>query len=162
DRSTRGGVLDATAGRDINIQELHGDLLAGQIRSTSGSVTLNAPEGRILDASRQTSGQALDATQLGSIRKMLHLTAADNLASVSTQGILAFERGVVSHYQQYWYLIGHGTVVGDTYQLDASGLHLFRAQTAASLGVSVVTADQENTFANAQYRKLVNFFNKNL
>src|SRR5262249_31773964 len=94
---TRGGIVNITAGGVVNIDQSQGNLLVGRI-TTQGDVTVSAAR-RVLDASQEEAGAALNSTQVQSIQKELNLT---NPRAVTALNKKAFKHQVQDDYQQYW------------------------------------------------------------
>ena len=110
-----GGVVNVGAQNDIGLTQMSGDLLIGSIESAAGgNLFVNVPNGTVYGAAGQTAAQALSDAQVRGIWQNLKLTAAYGAeTNVSTAAsVQRFEAQVKSQYQQYWQLLGKGTVDG--------------------------------------------------
>jgi hypothetical protein len=150
---TRGGIVNVTAAGVVNIDQSQGNLLVGRI-TTQGDVTVSA-FGKILDASQEEAGAALNSAQVQSIQRELNLTTPQE---VTAQNEKAFKHQVQDDYQQYWSLIDVGTPTNGVFSLTSQGLTLFAPEVEASLNLTNVTPAQEDTYANSLYQQLVSFF----
>jgi hypothetical protein len=111
--------LDALAPRDVRVRQIRGDMLVGSVRSTGGSVVLEAAED-IYDADTWTIDPAAAAAR---IRQLEALGATD--PNAYRADMAAFEQNVTSRYTLYWKT-----------QTDADDLSLWRGRAAASLGIT--------------------------
>src|SRR6185312_14088081 len=126
-----------------------GDLLIGSkpgIVSQTGNVTVNVPNGAVLDAGNETAGGALSTSQLQTIWGNLHLET-DN-------------KQVDGQSQQYWQLVDNGVYTAGTFTLNTAALPTFASAAAASLNVApaTVTDDQIQAYANNLYQSLTTSF----
>ncbi len=152
-----GGVVNVSALNDIGITQTGGNLLVGSIGSTAGgNVYVNVPNGTIYGAAGQTAAQALSEDQVRQIWQDLKLTAAYGAESnVGTApSVVRFQNQVDSQYQQYWRLRAAGTVVGDSFTLDAGSLALYRPLAAAALGIAQPSDAQVQAYASGQYQSV--------
>jgi filamentous hemagglutinin family protein len=157
-----GGVVDVSALNNIGITQSGGDLLIGKIESTAGGdVYINVPNGTIFGAAGQTAAQALSDTQVRKIWQDLHLTAALGAESghATDASVVAFQNQVNSNYQQYWRLLGNGSVSGGVFALSTASLALYRPLAAAALGITSPTDTQVQSYANSQYQNVVTSLN---
>ena len=152
-----GGVVTVTAQQDIGLLQSTGDLLVGDINSTSGNIYLDAPGGSIYGASTWTAtGPTLaQAQQVWTNLQLTDPTAAQ-------QSVTAFENLVESDYQQYWQLLENGTVANGAYALAPANVPLYSAQAATSLNVANPTSDQVEQYTSQLYQQLITFFDANL
>ncbi len=119
------GEVNVTALGDIGLTQSSGDLQVGQIASTQGNVSLNAPGGSILNDPVPTWTQLVDNQQSQIVWQTLHLT--DSADAQSHQTISAFEHQVNSDYAAYWQLLANGSVLDGVFTLNAQGLSHYRA-----------------------------------
>jgi len=159
-RSGQGGVVNISALNAIDVTQASGDLLVGAITSTNGDVVVNAPGGAVLDASQATPASVLSDTQVASVWRSLHLTAANGAAAnADATSVKPIESMVDSDYRQYWLLVGSGSVSNGALTLTSVGLARYRAQATASLGLAADASDvQVQAFAVALYAKLTGAF----
>ncbi|TFY97147.1 leukotoxin LktA family filamentous adhesin [Ramlibacter humi] len=156
-----GGVVNVSAQNDIGLTQLGGDLLIGSIASTAGgNLYVNVPNGTIYGAAGQTAAQALSDTQVRNIWQNLKLTAAygaetnavDAQNHSSAASVTRFESQVNVQYEQYWRLLGKGTVDAQgQYTLATANLDLYRALAAAATGVASPTDAQVQAYAAGLY-----------
>jgi len=126
------GVINVAAVGDIALTGVTGDFRIGQIASASGDVTINVPNGVILNASGLTSSQALSADQLSAIETRLNLT---NSTAALTETVAPFEKSVDTDYIAYEALLANATVSGASLTLTPAGLQLYaQAAGTAQLG----------------------------
>ncbi|WP_210254868.1 hypothetical protein [Methylocapsa sp. S129] len=126
------GVINVAAIGDIALTGITGDFRIGQIASASGDVTINVPNGVILNASGLTSSDALSAAQLSAIETRLNLT---NPNAALTETVAPFEKAVDAAYIAYEALLANATVSGANLTLTAAGLQLYaQAAGTAQLG----------------------------
>jgi len=163
-RSGQGGVVNISALNAIDVTQASGDLLVGAITSTNGDVVVNAPGGAVLDASQATPASVLSDTQVASVWRSLHLTAANGAAAnADATSVKPIESMVDSDYRQYWLLVGSGSVSNGALTLTSVGLARYRAQATASLGLAADASDvQVQAFAVALYAKLTGAFASNI
>ena len=175
DGSLGGGVVNITALGDINIASQgtnlitggSGDLLIGLAReswltgivSKGGNVTISVPGGAILDASNETSGEALSQSQLQQIWTNLHLLAS---AGAQDNATALFEKQVDSDYQQYGCCWRNGSEDAGTsaFSLNAGSVANFASLAAAYLGINPASVGDANihTYGNDLYQSLTGSF----
>jgi filamentous hemagglutinin family protein len=157
-----GGVVNVSALNSIGITQSGGDLLIGKIESTAGGdVYVNVPNGTIYGAAGQTAAQALSDAQVRKVWQDLHLTAAFGAETglATDASVVAFQNQVNSNYQQYWRLLGNGSVTSGVFTLSTANLALYRPLASAALGVTSPTDAQVQSYANSQYQNVVTSLN---
>lgn len=148
------GVVDVSALNDVYLRETGGSLLVGLIQSTTGNVSLDAPDGDILDADGWITLEAsLDEAKTRWGRA--HVSGDSAYAQLALQ---ALQSSINAAYQQYWQLLSNGTKSGGGLTLNSTGLALFQSQAAAALKVSNPTTQQVQSYANGIYNNLVQRF----
>jgi hypothetical protein len=163
DGSVQDGIINVSALNDIGIVQQDGALRVGSIASSGGgNVFLSAPRGRIVDASGETPADALSSAQRQQVWQDLHLTDALGASASAQSTVTAFENLVDSKYQQYWQLLGYGSVSHGAFTLNASDVPIYQAQAAAALNVTTATDAQVQAFTSSLYQSLVAFFVNNL
>jgi hypothetical protein len=112
--------------------------------------------GTVYGAAGQTASQALSDDQVKKISQDLHLTAADGAETgkATDYSVVHFQDQVNSNYQQYWRLLGNGSVSGNVYTLNADRLPLYRALAAAMTNTANPSDQQVQSFANSQYQSV--------
>ena len=155
------GTLNATADGQIAIEQTQGDLLAGTIASTglggtANTVNVTVDNGALKDANNTTTVEALSDTQQQAIWKTLKLTVLYGGAVNSTAGsptVAAVSSTIGTDYQQYWLLLGHGSVQDGVFTLDPGSVALFQP-IAAQAGLSA------QDYAAGLYAKVAGDFNQ--
>ncbi|MEO8494335.1 MAG: hypothetical protein ABI614_04645, partial [Planctomycetota bacterium] len=153
----RDGAITVQAKGDIGLSQNAGDLLVRSIASSGGNVFLNVPGGSVYDTATHISpGPTLAEAQ--AVWQRLGL--AD--PSFGQVGVTAFQNLVEANYQQYWQLLGSGSMHNGAYTLNASAVGVYGPQAAAALNVPNPTPAQVQTYAGSLYGQLVAFFDQNL
>lgn len=144
----QGGTLrfDALAQQDIHVRQSQGDMLVGSVRSSGGSVTLEAT-GDVFNADTWTITPAAAAARI----RQFEALGATNPEAYRAD-VAAFEGNVTSRYTLYW-----------SVRNDADNLTLWRIRTAASLGIDVPlpgtpTDEQIRGYVAGLRRELEDFF----
>jgi filamentous hemagglutinin family protein len=152
------GVVNVSALNDIAIKQNSGDLNVGSITSVAGNVGVNVANGALLNASGQTSAQALSDEQVRQVWETLHLTTADGAEQNIVDGT------ITPLYLQYWRLINNGTVANGVFTLNSATVALYTPLAAAALGVATPDTAQVQSYANGLYQNvttaLTNIFDK--
>ncbi|MWK59071.1 leukotoxin LktA family filamentous adhesin [Pseudomonas otitidis] len=127
DGSVVDGRVDASAVRDIYLDETQGDLWVGRIASSTGDVWVRVANGSLRDANRRLAAQTLSDAQRASVWERLKLTSAlgaeDNIRVTTAT---PFEQQVNAQYREYWSLLQLGKRTAGELQLDARGIELYR------------------------------------
>jgi len=146
-----GGIVNVTAPGNIGLKQVGGDLLVGAITSGGGYIDVSVPNGSILDASGLTAAAALSPEQVRKVWQDLHLTSEFGAeANAIATSVTPFENLVDLHYQQYWTLLGHGTVSNGAFVLNPADAPLFTAlASAAGKTAQQYTADLYTSLANS-------------
>jgi hypothetical protein len=129
-----GGSVKATASGDIRLTQLSGDLQIDSIDSAAGNVTVNVPQGKVLNVRNQTTAQTLSQEQIERVWADLRLTADSGASSRQTAAVTGYQNQVATQYRRYWQLLGNGSVSGGSYRLAQDSVKLYLAQAAAALG----------------------------
>ncbi|MGC1718966.1 MAG: hypothetical protein WA746_08265, partial [Isosphaeraceae bacterium] len=138
-----GGVVNVTAQGDVGLVQNSGDLLVGTIQSTGhGAVAVSAPGGSILNAATWVAG-GLSLAQAEAEWQALGLTDA----AASQQSVTAFENQVNANYQQYWQLLGNGTVQNRSFTVGAGTQAVWNNATGGSFTLSTTVNGQTVTTA---------------
>ena len=135
-----GGVVTVSAQQGVGLEQSTGDLLVGNITSTSGSIYLDVPNGSIYDA-RKWVASGLTLTQAQQVWSNLKLTDS----TAAQQSVTSFENQVNSDYQQYWQLLGNGTASDTAYPVPAGAQQLWNNATGGSFTISVSVNGQTET-----------------
>ena len=142
-----GGVVNVTAQGDVGLVQNSGDLLVGTIQSTDhGAVAVSAPGGSILNAATWVAG-GLSLAQAEADWKALGLTDA----AASQQAVTAFENQVNANYQQYWQLLGNGTVQNRSFTVRAGTEAVWNNATGGSFTLSTTVNGQTVTSGPITY-----------
>jgi hypothetical protein len=154
--SVVGGVLNATVGTDLYVQQLAGNLRLGAVAAT-GTVAISVTDGSITD------GLAVDSSALNQIRSAKHRQQIQQqlwkaATDPARQTIAAYEAQIDRNYLQYWNLIPYGTVSGGTFTLNSSAIPQFAPQAALYYGVDSATDAQVQSWANLTYGNCVTTF----
>jgi hypothetical protein len=156
-------VVNVTALLDIGLTQPDGSLQVNQIVSTSGNVTIDVPNGSILNDSGTTWSAEVDDDASQAIWQNLGLTtSATSSSSPVQQAITAFQNEVDATYAAYWQLIDNGSVENGVFTLNSDELAIYAAQAGAALNISDPTDADIQSYANTQYQTHVAFFNQNL
>ena len=127
DGSVVDGRVDASAVRDIYLDETQGDLWVGRIASSTGDVWVRVANGSLRDANRRLAAQTLSDAQRASVWERLKLTSAlgaeDNIRVTTAT---PFEQQVNAQYREYWSLLQLGKRTAGELELDARGIELYR------------------------------------
>lgn len=116
-----GGTVDVTALHDIALTDSAAhNFLVGRIASIAdGDVSISVPNGSILNASGQTSADALGKDQVRKVWQDLHLTSqygAEQEGSRTAHSVVAFENLADRYYQDYYALVAAGDTSSQRYQ----------------------------------------------
>ena len=142
-----GGVVNVTAQGNVGLVQNTGDLLVGTIQSTGhGAVAVSAPGGSILNAATWVAG-GLSLAQAEAEWKALGLTDA----AASQQAVTAFENQVNANYQQYWQLLGNGTVQNRSFTVGAGTQAVWNNATGGSFTLSTTVNGQTVTSGPIAY-----------
>ncbi|MGA7499958.1 MAG: hypothetical protein WBX00_24775 [Isosphaeraceae bacterium] len=142
-----GGVVNATAQADIGLVQNSGDLLVGTIQSTGhGAVAVSAPGGSILNAATWVAG-GLSLAQASATWNALGLTDP----AQSQQAVTAFENQVDGNYQQYWQLLGSGTVQNRSFTVRAGTQAVWNNATGGQFTLSTTVNGQTVTSGPIDY-----------
>ena len=142
-----GGVVNATAETDVGLVQNSGDLLVGTIQSTGhGAVAVSAPGGSILNAATWVAG-GLSLAQASATWNALGLTDP----AQSQQTVTAFENQVDGNYQQYWQLLGSGTVQNRSFTVRAGTQAVWNNATGGQFTLSTTVDGQTETTAPIAY-----------
>jgi len=125
--SVTGGLVFAKAQGDVVLRDDAGDFSISGAHSTSGNVSLSAPNGAIVDASGRLAFEGLSGEELKEIQKRLKLDGSGVADSIA-----AYERQISSDYTMYWTLVSYGQVVGGRYVPDSAAEQAFAAQAIAA------------------------------
>ncbi|MEI8370631.1 MAG: Ig-like domain repeat protein [Planctomycetia bacterium] len=157
-----GGSVKATASGDIRLTQLSGDLQIDSIDSAAGNVTVNVPQGKVLNVRNQTTAQTLSQEQIERVWADLRLTADTGASSRQIAAVTGFQNQVAAQYRRTWQLLGNGSVSGGSYTLAEASVSLYRAQAAAALGkAATATTDAAvQTYARDAYLELLTFFDR--
>jgi hypothetical protein len=153
----RHGTVTVQAAGNIGLTQASGDLLVQSIASRGGDVYLNVPGGSVYDAATANS-PAPTAAEAQQVWQNLGMTDP----TFGQVGIVAFEKLVERNYQQYWQLLGNGSVQSDGFTLNNSAVDLYRPQAAAALGISNPTSDQVQAYTAGLYGETTEFFDDTL
>lgn len=156
------GTINVSAVNDIALTQVMGDLRVGAIASQAGNVVLKAPTGSILNASGQTSAEALSAAQIQAVWSSLGLTGPNAAVNAIANSVTPIQNLVNSDYERYWVLLGNGSASNGTFTLNAGKVPLYKPLAAAALGVDPATIQpaQVQSFAQSLYTGFVADFAK--
>lgn len=157
DGGTGHGVVSATALSDIALTDWAGDFWLDRVVSDAGDVRLEARSGALLDARLRTAADTLTPAQIEEIWNALQLDGSGVAGSVA-----AFENQVTARYQEYWRLLGVGTVSGGFYTVNESALALFRPLAEAAAGQQGLSDADVRSYVGGRYDDLASFFDANL
>ncbi|MEN6412472.1 MAG: leukotoxin LktA family filamentous adhesin [Veillonellales bacterium] len=152
---TADGIANISAPDDIGIRETNGDLLIGQIKSTSGgSVYIDVPDGTLYNADGQIAGQSLPADQAEQLWKNLGLRAEDGAETgqPTDTSVVNFQNVVNRYYHQYWKLRGYGSVSDGVLTLSDAGIAALKPAASQALNTAVPTNEQIQVYANGLFQ----------
>ncbi|WP_162433759.1 leukotoxin LktA family filamentous adhesin [Pseudoxanthomonas koreensis] len=153
DNSIDGGVVSANALNDIALSDQSGDFWLAGAHSEAGDVRLESTSGALLDATLRTSTDGLTEEQIRRIRQNLQLDGSGVADSVAV-----FEGQVKARYEEYWRLLGLGTVSGGAFVADAGAIALFRGLAEAAAGTTGLDDAQVGAYIAGRYQALVDYF----
>ena len=161
----QGGVVNVAAHGDVALIQTAasaaypGDLRIGLIASAGGDVQINVPRGEILDASGQTSAQALSPAQVDAISQALRLTPLDGSTAASLAVIAGFETTVNRDLADYTRLLANGALQNGSFVLVPAALATYRDLATAAIGHAASDTETQ-TYANSLYQLYVSDFTR--
>ncbi|MET0321015.1 MAG: hypothetical protein ABW069_09875, partial [Duganella sp.] len=149
-----GGVVNVQAHENIDLRQVGGDLLVGQIASNgNGNVSIDVRNGTIYDARGQTAANTLSEAQVKQVWTTLKLTEklGAETGKATDASVVAFEQQVQRDYQKLLDLRGRGAIdATGALVLDAVNIALLRPLAAGANGSA--TDAQVAAYANREYQ----------
>ena len=124
-----GGLVTATAYRDVALRDVAGDFWVQRIQARYGDVRVEAPVGSILGAGLRGDSSFLSEAEVAELRRNLKLHGGG-----AEQALASYQASVDAAYRQYFQFLGLGQVVGGQYIANADAIRLYRASAEAANG----------------------------
>ncbi|HDZ57697.1 MAG TPA: leukotoxin LktA family filamentous adhesin [Pseudomonas xinjiangensis] len=157
------GVVNASANRDIFVNEIQGDMWVGEVASETGDVWIKIDNGSLFDANRRLASQTLDDAQRQQVWEKLSLTTAYGAeGNIRTSSIQPFEDQVTANYREYWSLMQLGTQQDGMLHLDSDALELYRPLVEVKLGQSGLSDADILGFVRNRQSELENSFDESI
>ena len=154
--ATSGGVVNVQGGALVNIEQSAGNLLVGKIASLASDVTVDVPDGRILNASEETIPGALDTNEFNQANALLHLT---DPSSVNQTIQANYPLQVDAAYQGYWTILSYATISSGQAALSPAGKAYYLAPWKL-YDASNSSTENEDAYVTGLYQEWTTLFNQ--